>query len=158
MAVKKKVATKKKVVKKKAPAKKKVVTRKKSPAKKARGPGRHGGTRRNSGRKEGAATKKTREIADKLAESDELTPLEYMLQVLRTGHEVIKARREAGEIDDAEYLVLLKAHMERRDWAAEKAAPYIHPRLASIEQKGAGGGHEDWTDIINEGIEAGKQV
>jgi hypothetical protein len=46
-------------------------------------------------------------------EASGLTPLEYMLSVLR------------DETMDT----------ERRDWAAEKAAPYVHARLASIEAK-----------------------
>ena len=67
-----------------------------------------GGRRANSGRKPGSANKRTREIADKAAE-DGLTPLDYMLSVLRD--------------DDAPF--------EERKWAAEKAAPYMHPRLQS---------------------------
>jgi hypothetical protein len=43
-----------------------------------------------------------------------LSPLDYMLQVLRDP--------EAGPAE--------------RKWAAEKAAPYLHPRLQSVEHGG----------------------
>lgn len=43
-----------------------------------------------------------------------LTPLEYMLTVLRD--------EQASPGD--------------RQWAAEKAAPYVHPRLAAVEHSG----------------------
>lgn len=50
-----------------------------------------------------------------------LTPLDYMLQVLRD-----------PEASPAE-----------RKWAAEKAAPYLHPRLQTVEHSGSGLRHED---------------
>ena len=43
---------------------------------------RHGGARKGAGRKAGSATKRTREIADKAAENG-ITPLEFMLDVMR---------------------------------------------------------------------------
>lgn len=71
-----------------------------------------GGPRPGSGRKPGAAAKKVREAADRLS-ADGLTPLDYMMGVLR------------GTMD----------YDEVRFAAAEKAAPYIHPRLSSVEAK-----------------------
>ena len=149
--------SKKKVAKKKA-AKKKAArksesnqtTKKKNPGGrnyKPTGEGK-GGKRANSGRKKGATTKKTREIADKLAESDEITPLEYMLGVLRETPAKLKAKYEAGEIDTEEYIVELQAMQKRKDNAAEKAAPYIHPRLSSIEAKVDDGAHEKWLAMM----------
>lgn len=82
-----------------------------------------GGARKGAGRKPGAATTKTREVADKAA-SEGVTPLEYMLQVMRN-------EPPAG----LEGPQLLSAHMMRFE-AAKAAAPYIHPKLASIEHKG----------------------
>lgn len=70
----------------------------------------HGGSRQGSGRKLGAATKRTRAIADKLSQ-DGITPLEYLLTVMRDVNE-----------DGA----------KRLD-AAKSAAPYIHPRLSTID-------------------------
>lgn len=69
----------------------------------------HGGKRDGAGRPAGAITRRTREVAE-LAASDGLTPLDYMLAVLR---------------DD-------EAAKEDRMWAAEKAAPFVHPKLAAV--------------------------
>lgn len=69
-----------------------------------------GGKRAGAGRKLGSATKRTREIADKAAEEG-VTPLEYMLTVMRSDTEA----------------------PERRLDAAKSAAPYVHPKLASME-------------------------
>lgn len=76
-----------------------------------------GGARKGAGRKVGSVTKRTREIAER-AVTEGLTPLDYMLAVMR---------------DEA-------ADSARRDDMAKAAAPYIHPRLASTELKGEGGG------------------
>lgn len=73
-----------------------------------------GGKRDGAGRPAGAANKRTREIADGAA-NEGLTPLEFMLKVLRD--------EEQG--------------MDNRMWAAEKAAPYVHAKLASVEHKGS---------------------
>lgn len=89
-----------------------------------------GGARAGAGRKAGSATTKTREIADKAA-SEGVTPLEYMLQVMRS---------EAPDFDDAR---ALSDHQQMRFEAAKAAAPYIHPRLAAIEHTGEGGGPID---------------
>ncbi len=80
----------------------------------------HGGKREGAGRKAGSATKRTREIADK-AMGEGITPLEFMLQIMRT---------EPGDIEDAR---LLADHQAMRFEAAKAAAPYIHPRLAAVE-------------------------
>lgn len=52
------------------------------------------------------------------AASEGLTPLEYMLSVMRD----------------------LNADTAMRNDMAKAAAPYIHPRLANVEHKGEGGG------------------
>jgi len=69
----------------------------------------HGGKRNGAGRKAGSATKRTREIANAVAEG--LTPLEFLTSVYRDPDEE-KSRR----ID-----------------AAKAAAQYVHPKLASTE-------------------------
>jgi hypothetical protein len=76
----------------------------------------HGGARPNAGRKQGSASTKTREIANKAA-SEGITPLEYMLTILRDEQQETAARFEA----------------------AKHAAPYIHPRLSSVEASGKDG-------------------
>lgn len=119
--------------KKKAPVKRARVKKKTVGNNQSRARPNNGGARVGGGRKKGAATKKTRAIADKLAESNETTPLEYMLQTLRETPEKLKAQYDKGEIDTVQYSVALQDLTKRRDKAAETAACYIHPRLSSIE-------------------------
>lgn len=73
----------------------------------------HGGKRAGAGRKKGSLSTRTQEIAAAAA-SGGITPLEFMLSVLR---------------DD-------KKTFDERFKAAIQAAPYIHPRLASVEHSG----------------------
>lgn len=80
---------------------------------------KRGGARAGAGRKRGSATKKTREIADRVAASG-LTPLEVMIEAMLSFH-------SAGELDRAASI-------------AKDAAPYVHPRLAAIEHTGEDGG------------------
>ena len=71
---------------------------------------------RRGGRKAGTPNQRTtlgRELIVK-ALAEGTTPLEYMLRVLR---------------DD-------KASPADRRWAAQHAAPYVHPRLNAIEHSG----------------------
>jgi hypothetical protein len=72
-----------------------------------------GGARPGSGRKKGSVTRRTREIANACIESG-LTPLEYMLQIMRD----------------------IRQQQPDRLRAAESAAPYIHPKLAAIQHSG----------------------
>lgn len=76
-----------------------------------------GGKREGAGRPEGAVTKRARDIANKAAEEG-LMPLDYMLSILRN---------EEADTKD-------------RMWAAEKAAPFVHPKLANVEHSGKDGG------------------
>lgn len=76
-----------------------------------------GGKRPGAGRKKGVPNKRTAETQAKV-EASGLTPLEYMLSVMRD---------EANEPRD-------------RMVAAAAAAPYVHARLAAIEHTGKGGG------------------
>jgi hypothetical protein len=73
----------------------------------------HGGKRPGAGRKQGSLTQRTQEIVAKAA-AQGLMPLEYMLNVLR---------------DESQ------PHDERFK-AAINAAPYLHPKLSSVEHKG----------------------
>lgn len=72
-----------------------------------------GGARPGAGRKKSALTIKTRDVAERLAESG-LTPLEYLMSVMTD---------ETNE-------------RKERMSAAMAAAPYMHPKLASVEHKG----------------------
>lgn len=95
---------------------------------------KRGGARKNAGRKVGAATKRTREIADKAAEEG-LTPLEVMLQTMRALVGRFDNLRAAAESDTERDQVPLDLMIEASG-IAKDAAPYIHPRLAAIEHSG----------------------
>lgn len=73
----------------------------------------HGGKRSGAGRKKGSLSTRTQEIVARAA-ADGLTPLEYMLGILR------------DETQDA----------KERFAAAKECAPYMHPRLAAVEHSG----------------------
>lgn len=87
-----------------------------------------GGARSGAGRKKGAATKRTREIADR-ALAEGITPLEFMLKIMR----------EDRPPEDADIAQRVAFHTLRFE-AAKAAAPYMHPRLAAVEHTGPGGG------------------
>lgn len=71
-----------------------------------------GGRRPGAGRKKGSINKRSQEVLAKAA-SEGITPLEYLLQVMRSSND------EAKRLD-----------------AAKAAAPYMHPRLNAIEHSG----------------------
>lgn len=73
--------------------------------------------KKTGGRQKGTPNKASAALASDIAASG-LTPLDYMLDVLRDEN----------------------ADPKDRMWAAEKAAPYVHPKLATIEHSGKGGG------------------
>src|SRR5512143_3677152 len=75
-----------------------------------------GGKRPGAGRPIGSKNQRTQEIARAAAEAG-ITPIEVMLGAMRElwAEGTPQAKREAAEI-------------------AKDAAPYIHPRLASIDQ------------------------
>lgn len=71
------------------------------------------GQPKTGGRTKGATNRASAAKAAEVAASG-LTPLDYMLTVLRN---------ETADPDD-------------RQWAAQNAAPYVHPRLAAVEHSG----------------------
>ena len=79
--------------------------------------GRPKGIRKTGGRMKGTPNKATAAKAAAIAETG-LTPLDYMLQVMRDP----------------------LAEPARRLDAAKAAAPFVHPRLNSIEHSGPNGG------------------
>jgi hypothetical protein len=74
-----------------------------------------GGKRPGAGRKPGGENRKSREIADRLSATGVL-PLEVMLAAMRDHYEAKRFDKAAA--------------------VARDAAPYMHPRLASITHKG----------------------
>ena len=95
------------------------------------------GRKKTAGRKKGTPNKATAKKAKEVEESG-LTPLDYMLSVMRAP---MPAELE-GRLDenDIEVLSALTAWHAKRLEAAKAAAPYIHPRLANIEHTGKDGG------------------
>lgn len=69
-----------------------------------------GGARPGAGRKKGAITRRTREVAEAALEAG-LTPLDYMLSILRD-----EAKPEAMRFE-----------------AAKAAAPFVHAKLAAVD-------------------------
>ena len=85
---------------------------------------------RRGGRKKGMPNRMDAKHRKAIAESG-LTPLDYMLKVLR---------------DET-------APKEDRMWAAQHAAPYVHPKLSAIEHTGDVSGPFQHENITNEEIE-----
>jgi hypothetical protein len=77
---------------------------------------KHGGKRPGAGRRPGSKNQRSAEITQQAA-SDGITPIEVMLAAMRDfwAEGTPEAKREAAII-------------------ARHAAPYVHPRLASIDQ------------------------
>ena len=79
---------------------------------------KRGGARKNAGRKPGAATTKTREIANKASEAG-LTPLEYILSVMRDDATEPRERgRQAAE--------RILARMRNPDAPIERRTAPVH--------------------------------
>ncbi len=73
------------------------------------------------GRPKGTANIKTRAIAE-AALAGGITPLEYMLEVLRDASNELAVRLDA----------------------AKSAAPYIHPRLSAVDARVSFSPHDEW--------------
>lgn len=119
-----------------------------------------GGKREGAGRPKGALTKKTREIAERAA-AEGMTPLEVMLDNMRHFQKVARdaeatlegltAEEFTGKVgEDAtpeQQFKFLMAQVKQTfglrlsaQDCARDAAPYMHPKLASIEHTGRDGG------------------
>lgn len=84
-----------------------------------------GGARPGAGRKKGSPNKKTAEVQQAVAESG-ITPLDYMLQIMRDP----------------------LAEGYRRLDAAKSAAPYVHAKLSSVEMNATVTNHEAGLDEL----------
>ena len=85
-----------------------------------------GGARPGAGRPKGSRNKRTRE-QEKAVEETGQTPLEFLTSVYRDEQKPIDERMEA----------------------AKAAAPYVHPKLSSVEMSGhLGFSHEDALDEL----------
>ena len=91
----------------------------------------HGGRRPGAGRKPGSMNRCTREALAR-AEATGITPLEYMLQVMRDPETPIP----------------------RRDDMAKAAAPYLHPRLNAMSVKAG----VDLKELSDEQLELARRL
>lgn len=132
----KKQASKRKPARAKAPTAAKEKPKKSVPQR--TNSGGPGGAREGAGRKKGAATVKTRDIADQYMKSGKKTPLEYMLEIMTSDDADLFQLEKDGTIDTATRVQMQAKREARRDWAAEKAAPFLHPRLQATTLKGEG--------------------
>ncbi len=108
-----------------------------------------GGKREGSGRPKGAHNKKTQEQVEAIEESG-LTPLEYLLEVMRSPLPVeLNDAIEAGSVDAKIIASLISWHARRME-AAKTAAPFVHPRLAATEISGPDGGEIPVRFIVKE--------
>lgn len=119
-----------------------------------------GGKRDGAGRPAGALTKKTREVAER-ALATGMSPLDVMLDNMRHFQQVAldaEATLEGltaeefsetvpGNASPEEQFKFLLAQVKKTAGfrqmaqdAARDAAPYIHPKLASVEHSGPNGG------------------
>jgi hypothetical protein len=96
-----------------------------------------GGRRPGSGRKRGGLNEKTRKIAEKAA-TEGITPLEVQIETMRA----LWAEANQGNVLDLD-----KA--ERACAIAKDAAPYIHPRLSSVEASVGVTNHEAALDELD---------
>ena len=79
----------------------------------------NGGARPGAGRPKGTRNRATKESIAKAANGG-ILPLDYMLDVMRNAE---KADTDGNVVPD----------QARRDWAANAAGPYLHPRLAATD-------------------------
>jgi hypothetical protein len=83
-----------------------------------------GGKRSGAGRKKGSLSKKTRAIAVRAAEEG-ITPIEVMIKTMRSAW--ARASRNGDTVTSFKDALIAVA-------IAEKAAPYVHPRLAAARK------------------------
>lgn len=96
-----------------------------------------GGKRTGAGRKAGVRNKKTAEVLKAVEESG-VTPLDFMLSIMR-GTECP---------DDAEPEQKIAFHALRFE-AAKAAAPYVHAKLSSVEMNANVTTHEATIDDLD---------
>jgi hypothetical protein len=95
-----------------------------------------GGARPGAGRKKGAPNKKTAAV-QKAVEESGVTPLDFMLNIMR-GTECPEGADPAEQI----------AFHAMRFEAAKAAAPYVHAKLSSVEMNAHVTNHENALDEL----------
>jgi hypothetical protein len=87
-----------------------------------------GGKRPGAGRRKGSLSQKTRVIAERAA-ADGITPLEVILRTMRSAW--ARASTNGQTVTNFQDALIAAA-------MAEKAAPYVHPRLAAEKHEVSG--------------------
>ena len=87
-----------------------------------------GGTRSGAGRKKGSLSQKTRAIAARAA-AEGITPLEVILRTMRSAW--ARASQDGETVTSFQDALIAAA-------IAEKAAPFVHPRLAAEKHEVSG--------------------
>jgi hypothetical protein len=90
-----------------------------------------------SGGREVGSKNKTTLAREKEIEASGLTPKQFLLKVMR-GEDILDAKGEP-------YTPTFDQRLE----AAKIVAPYVHPRLQTVEHTGAGGGPIQTQDLSN---------
>ncbi len=94
---------------------------------------------KNKGGHPGGPNRRTRFIAEKLARDGGVTPLEVMVAAMRYHWQRAHIEKSTGKkIEKPEDLNV--GEIKEAAAFANMAAPYIHPRLATHEVSGKGGG------------------
>ena len=104
-----------------------------------------GGPRPNAGRKPGASVEKTRAVANKVSTDGDVTPLEVMIESMRYFFALAKAGDAVA--DGEKVLTPSQLYVLAAD-AANKAAPFIHPKLSSVEMNANVTNHEAALDDL----------
>jgi hypothetical protein len=82
--------------------------------------------RKTGGRCKGSRNKRTVAQLEAMAAAGEMLPLDHLLKIMRDENE----------------------DPDRRIWCAKAAAPYCHPKLASIEHTGLGAEPAEYTVVM----------
>ena len=83
-----------------------------------------GGARQNAGRPKGGRTRKLADVAIKASQAG-ISPLEYMLQVMR------QPIPRGDDVTPAMQANVISLKLD----AAKSAAPFVHPRLSAVDVK-----------------------
>jgi hypothetical protein len=84
-----------------------------------------GGARKGSGRKPGSGNRNSAKIAYELVEKSKVTPLEIIVEAMIHHYELYRTSKGKDEEALAEAVSF-----------AERAAPYMHPRLQAVQHSG----------------------
>ncbi|MGO4337854.1 hypothetical protein AB4037_23340 [Labrys sp. KB_33_2] len=103
---------------------------------------KHGGSRAGSGRPKGRLNTLT-EAEKRKALARGLSPLEVMTDLMNHSYRRWKAESRKKTPDEDALMAKQKATLE----AAEKLAPYLHPKLAAVQHTGKGGGPIQTVDL-----------